>query len=130
MNTAVAQDIKIRCIECRKTFTFTGSQQKFFSERSLQDPVRCDHCRHRVQNNAERFQGEVFSYDPNTSWGFIRPDKGGEDLFAHAAHIRRERNGHRVKLHFKVGQKVEYAKVETEKGFKAVDVVILDQGSR
>lgn len=39
------QDISIKCLECKKRFTLTVSEQRFYIERELVVPKRCKKCR-------------------------------------------------------------------------------------
>jgi len=65
-----------------------------------------------------RIQGTVQWF--KNSYGFIRPDEGGKDVFCHHSAIQSE--GYRT---LKEGQKVEFLIERGQKGPQASDVVIL-----
>lgn len=39
------EDIKLECIDCRTWFELSATHQKWFDERGLQRPKRCQPCR-------------------------------------------------------------------------------------
>ncbi len=40
------EDKSLQCAECKATFTFTASEQKFFAEKGFtNEPKRCPSCR-------------------------------------------------------------------------------------
>lgn len=39
------QDQELTCRDCKRGFSFTAGEQKFFSERQFTPPVRCKQCR-------------------------------------------------------------------------------------
>lgn len=47
------EDKKIVCKDCGKEFTFSVSEQEFFSEKGFSDPIRCKTCREakKARNN-------------------------------------------------------------------------------
>lgn len=72
---------------------------------------------------ADRTTGVVKWFHSEKGYGFISPDDGSEDLFAHFKNIRRERDG---RLDLEEGQHVEFSVEEGDKGLLAADIVILD----
>ncbi len=60
--------------------------------------------------------GTVKWFNPNKGFGFIQPDDGTEDAFAHISAV--ERAGLETLLE---GQKVEYDLVEGQRGRMAAD---------
>jgi len=61
--------------------------------------------------------GIVKSFDQAKGYGFITPDEGGEDLFAHFSQITM--NGFKT---LKEGQKVSFDIVEGPKGKQASNI--------
>lgn len=51
-------DKNIECVDCKRSFVFTESEQKFFREKNFSDPKRCPACRQkrRQEKNARRGQ--------------------------------------------------------------------------
>lgn len=45
LKISVPQDLLIKCWECGERFTFTIGEQKFYKERGLSQPKRCEDCR-------------------------------------------------------------------------------------
>ncbi|MFC1933456.1 zinc-ribbon domain containing protein [Chloroflexota bacterium] len=39
------RDRKLKCLECRQTFTFPAGEQFFFWSKGLSEPKRCQDCR-------------------------------------------------------------------------------------
>jgi len=66
--------------------------------------------------------GRVIRFDESKGYGFIAPSDGGEDIFLHANELI-DRG-----LRVTVGTQVEFRVVEGERGLKAYDVHILDDG--
>jgi CspA family cold shock protein len=65
-------------------------------------------------------QGTVKKMIPDKGFGFIRQKEGDKDLFFHCsglAEVRWE--------DLKIGDKVEYEVMETDKGPRAVDIKVL-----
>lgn len=61
--------------------------------------------------------GKVKWFNNAKGYGFILPEGGGEDLFAHYSSIEME--GYKT---LKAGQDVEYERLEGPKGFHAVNI--------
>ena len=61
--------------------------------------------------------GKVKWFNNAKGYGFILPEGGGEDLFAHYSSIEME--GYKT---LKAGQDVEYERQEGPKGFHAVNI--------
>ena len=72
---------------------------------------------------ADRTTGVVKWFHSEKGYGFISPDDGSEDLFAHFKNIRRERDG---RLDLEEGQHVEFSVEEGDKGLLAADIVVID----
>ena len=64
-----------------------------------------------------RFEGTLTRWDDDRGFGFITPDAGGNDLFAHFSAI--EGNGFKS---LKEGQKVRYVKAMGQKGEQATKI--------
>ena len=62
--------------------------------------------------------GTVKWFDDAKGFGFITPDDGGKELFAHHTGIRME--GRRS---LKEAQKVSYEAIDSDKGPKATNIV-------
>lgn len=39
------EDLRLSCVECRRSFTFEAGEQKFYKMRGLTPPKRCPSCR-------------------------------------------------------------------------------------
>ena len=65
--------------------------------------------------------GKVKWFNNAKGYGFILPEGGGEDLFAHYSSIQME--GYKT---LKAGQDVEYHRLEGPKGFHAVNIRSLE----
>src|SRR3954469_3343966 len=65
--------------------------------------------------------GVVVRFDSRRGYGFVQPDDGGEDVFAHQNNINME--GFRF---LQVGERVSYELEVGEKGMKAVSVALLE----
>jgi CxxC-x17-CxxC domain-containing protein len=69
----VATDRVITCADCGQSFTFTASEQQFYSDRGYSDPRRCSSC--RAQRKSERsgqsggYGAGGSSYSGGTSYG-------------------------------------------------------------
>lgn len=68
--------------------------------------------------------GKVIRFDEIKGYGFIAPSEGGEDVFVHANEIT-DRG-----LRVSTGTRVAFRVMEGERGFKAYDVRILDEGQQ
>lgn len=68
----------------------------------------------------ERILGTVCWFVNAKGFGFLRPDRGGKDIFVHHSAI--EMDGYKTLTE---GQRVEFAVVRGEKGPQAKDVVVL-----
>lgn len=68
--------------------------------------------------------GRIVRFDDVRGYGFITPDDGGEDVFVHANDLRDEKYRYRAGL--RVGFEVE----DGDRGLKASDVHLLEQGKR
>ena len=65
--------------------------------------------------------GTVVRFDRRRGYGFVQPDDGGEDVFAHQNNINME--GFRF---LQVGERVTYELEVGEKGMKAVSVALVE----
>lgn len=63
--------------------------------------------------------GTVKWFDSKKGYGFITPEDGSKDVFAHFSEIQGQTNGQR---NLKDGQKVEYTPVQDAKGPKATKI--------
>ena len=70
---------------------------------------------------AETKTGVVKFFQSQKGFGFITPDDGTPDLFAHYSNIR----GSGIR-NLEEGQRVEFGVETTPKGLSAVDIVSLD----
>ena len=68
--------------------------------------------------------GKVKWFNNAKGYGFILPEGGGEDLFAHYSSIEME--GYKT---LKAGQDVEYERLEGPKGFHAVNIRAVGAGA-
>ena len=66
----------------------------------------------------DRIQGTVQWF--KNSYGFIRPDRGGKDVFVHHSAI--DMDGYKT---LKEGQRVEFAVVRGEKGPQCDSVIVI-----
>jgi cold shock CspA family protein len=66
-----------------------------------------------------RHTGTVTSYNPSRGFGWVTPDDVRASVFVHVNDVR-------GKLPLRVGDHVEYEQIETPKGLKAIDIVILE----
>jgi cold shock protein len=64
--------------------------------------------------------GRVIRFDDIKGYGFIAPSDGGEDVFLHANELVDRGAG------VSAGTRVEFRIVESDRGFKAYDVLVLD----
>lgn len=67
--------------------------------------------------NSEKSTGTVKWFNNSKGFGFIAPDDGGEDIFAHFSSI--QMNGFKA---LKEGQRVSYKVVPGQKGKQAIDI--------
>ena len=65
-------------------------------------------------------KGTVKWFDDAKGFGFITPEDGSKDVFAHYSAITGIRRGERRSL--ADGQKVEFKSEESDKGSKAVEI--------
>jgi cold shock protein len=68
--------------------------------------------------------GTVKWFNNAKGYGFILPDEGGEDLFAHYSAIQME--GYKT---LKAGQVVQFDIIKGDKGLHAVQITTPDAGS-
>ena len=68
--------------------------------------------------------GRVIRFDEVKGYGFIAPSDGGEDVFVHANELA-DRG-----LRISAGTKVEFRVLEGDRGLKAYDVQIIDEGQQ
>ncbi|MFN3713233.1 MAG: cold-shock protein [Alcanivoracaceae bacterium] len=68
--------------------------------------------------------GKVKWFNNAKGYGFVRPDLGGDDLFVHHSYIQMD--GYRS---LKAGQPVEYELQPASKGYHAVNLRPLADGS-
>jgi CspA family cold shock protein len=73
--------------------------------------------RHKFQEETTMSSGTVKWFNDAKGFGFITPDGGGEDLFAHFSAI--QTNGFKS---LKEGQKVTFEKVQGPKGAQAANI--------
>ena len=66
----------------------------------------------------DRIQGTVKWFDATRGFGFVVPEGGGRDAFAHHSEIMRE-PGTRGRVNLTEGEPVSYIPVPTDKGVKA-----------
>lgn len=66
--------------------------------------------------------GKVIRFDEIKGYGFVAPSNGGEDVFIHANEVT-DRG-----LRVSAGTYVEFRVAESDRGLKAYDVRILDEG--
>ena len=69
--------------------------------------------------------GQVKWFNNAKGFGFILPDDGGDDLFAHYSSISME--GYKT---LKAGQSVSFDVIEGPKGLHAANIVPLGEGSK
>ena len=67
-----------------------------------------------------REKGKVKWFSDQKGWGFIQPDNGGAELFAHHSNIGRANKRERVTL--VEGEPVTFRVEQTQKGPKAVEI--------
>ncbi len=68
---------------------------------------------------AGRRTGVVVRFVPERGYGFLKPDDGGVDLFAHIADVKRGRP-------LIAGESVEFTSVITPRGPRAVGIVPIE----
>jgi CxxC-x17-CxxC domain-containing protein len=65
------EDKTLTCNDCGQEFTFTASEQEFFTLKGFNTPIRCSSC--RAARKATREGGSSFSnYGSNSSYGDTR----------------------------------------------------------
>jgi CspA family cold shock protein len=67
--------------------------------------------------------GKVIRYDDDKGYGFIAPVNGGEDVFVHANEVA-DRG-----LRIRAGMQVEFSVLDTDRGYKAYDLRVIDEPS-
>ncbi len=72
---------------------------------------------HTDLNGAQKASGIVKWFNDAKGFGFITPDDGGDDLFAHFSSI--QMNGFKT---LKEGQKVVYDTIQGPKGKQALNI--------
>jgi cold shock protein len=70
-------------------------------------------------------QGTVKWFNDAKGYGFIEPEGGGEDIFAHFSAV--QMNGFRT---LKQGSRVSYDLMDGTKGKLALNIQMLDEGDR
>jgi hypothetical protein len=55
-----AHDMKLKCTDCKKDFTFTAGEQVYYVDKGLAFPKRCEPCRMirrtKIQHNSIQIQ--------------------------------------------------------------------------
>ncbi len=69
----------------------------------------------------ERAEGRIVRFDPSTGYGFMADDAGGADVFVHVNDVDVDVSALRS------GALVEFAVVEGDRGFRAVDVTVIEE---
>lgn len=89
-----------------------------FSQHTIQEAVRMsDMSASAVPGNNPKATGTVKWFNDAKGFGFITPDDGGEDLFAHFSSI--QMNGFKT---LKEGQKVSFEIIQGPKGKQALNI--------
>jgi len=114
------RDRLLTCRSCGIRFLYSAEQQRQQAESGQTEaPKCCPGClalgAWLERQEPQRRRGTVRWYDARKGYGFIR-DEEGHDVFVHRSAFR-----HQGRL--RVGQRVEYAVTETDRGLAAEKVV-------
>ena len=82
-------DLTLECADCSDTFAFTGAEQRFYAERGIRQPVRCQPCRAacRAERNANLMAAYESSGNAGT-WSEMQQAVAGYGLTATATKPR------------------------------------------
>ncbi|MCP5031800.1 MAG: cold shock domain-containing protein [Actinomycetia bacterium] len=69
----------------------------------------------------DRSEGRIVRFDPSTGYGFIADAAGGPDVFVHVNDVDVDVDALRS------GALVEFAVVEGDRGFRAIDVTLVEE---
>ncbi len=100
------------CKRCGTRFLYTAAEQ----ERDGTPPACCPGCR-ALSRLAQRRRGVVKWFDRRKGYGFVRDDQDG-DVFLHALALEGKAP--------RAGQVVDFVVRETDKGFAAAEVTIVE----
>ena len=70
----------LTCADCGQEFTFTSSEQEFYSQRGFSEPRRCSSC--RASRKAARGETGGASYSGGSSYGGGSRDRGPREMFS------------------------------------------------
>src|SRR5215218_5330051 len=81
VDTDMNVDKTLTCADCSQAFTFTASEQDFYTERGFTEPRRCPSCRaaRKAQRNAGGGDGDSGGYGARGGGGGSR---GPREMFA------------------------------------------------
>lgn len=78
---ALLNDLDLICVDCDAPFRFTISEQRFYAERGIKQPVRCPSC--RAERRAERNAALISNYEAvrdATTWTEHQASSAGYGL--------------------------------------------------
>ena len=78
---APLNDLELICVDCDAPFRFTISEQRFYAERGIRQPVRCQDC--RAERRAERNAALISNYEAvrdATTWTEHQASSNGYGL--------------------------------------------------
>jgi CxxC-x17-CxxC domain-containing protein len=78
-----ATDLAVLCADCSEDFVFTIAEQRFYAERGIRQPVRCQPCRaaRRAERNAALIAAHESSGNAGT-WSEMQQAVAGYGLTA------------------------------------------------